>query len=502
MDGFKEFQGKDFDAAIKDACAYFDATREKLEIEIIQDAKSGIFGIVGVRKAKIRARKVRLRETVESVLGSRYARGMDNAESEAPQQVSEGAQAPREGQTGRRGQRRRPGGSSARARGAEPEVETPSPAREAAQDERAPAQPQPATHPVGEATSATEQPARGRGRRGGRQSVQSGQQGEPPISIADACEKDVGRGRRSGGIRPERAERGEAQECGERPERGERDDRGGRAERLARPERGERPEKAEKAERGERGGRRDGRGRQPRGGRTERAERGEQQTQGKAAQAAPRSSAVEPVGVDAIADPVAMEMAPVGVVEAHEPMPDAQAERCPHVEQDMEEAGGPALSPEDRQKAQDCAVEVVRRLVTPILDDQEFGLEAAFEDGRVQVYVTGVENCGLLIGREGLTLASLQYLASRIVSHQLEASVRVQLEVGDYRQRQDDKLRDMALALAEKVRKAGRSYSTRPLSSYHRRIVHLCLRDMEDIQTRSTGEGAMKRVVVMRRRNS
>ncbi len=75
MDGFKEFQGKDLDSAIKDACSYFDARREQLEIEILQDAKSGIFGIVGARKAKIRARRVRLRETMESVLGSEFGHG-------------------------------------------------------------------------------------------------------------------------------------------------------------------------------------------------------------------------------------------------------------------------------------------------------------------------------------------------------------------------------------------------------------------------------------------
>ena len=46
MDGFKEFQGKNLDAAIQEACSYYNAAREKLEIEIVQDAKSGIFGIV------------------------------------------------------------------------------------------------------------------------------------------------------------------------------------------------------------------------------------------------------------------------------------------------------------------------------------------------------------------------------------------------------------------------------------------------------------------------
>ena len=54
MDDFKEFQGKSLDEAIRAACSYFDAQREKLEIDIIQDAKNGIFGLVGARKAIVR----------------------------------------------------------------------------------------------------------------------------------------------------------------------------------------------------------------------------------------------------------------------------------------------------------------------------------------------------------------------------------------------------------------------------------------------------------------
>ena len=79
-------------------------------------------------------------------------------------------------------------------------------------------------------------------------------------------------------------------------------------------------------------------------------------------------------------------------------------------------------------------------------------------------------------------------------------AVRVQLDAGRYRQRQDEKLREIALALAERVRQTGRSFSTRPLSSYHRRIVHLTLQDAPDVQTRSTGDGPLKRVVICRRR--
>ena len=95
MEGFKEFQGKDLDSAIEEACGYFNTAREKLEIEIVQDAKSGIFGIVGARKAQVRARRVQLRETVESILGRKG--GEAAVADEAPvadQRKSNGKPAP------------------------------------------------------------------------------------------------------------------------------------------------------------------------------------------------------------------------------------------------------------------------------------------------------------------------------------------------------------------------------------------------------------------------
>lgn len=87
MEGFKEFHGKNLDAAIKDACSYFDTSRERLEIEILQDARSGIFGIVGARKAIIRARRARLRDAVESVLGEHYGHRETPAEAVPAQSV-------------------------------------------------------------------------------------------------------------------------------------------------------------------------------------------------------------------------------------------------------------------------------------------------------------------------------------------------------------------------------------------------------------------------------
>ena len=143
--------------------------------------------------------------------------------------------------------------------------------------------------------------------------------------------------------------------------------------------------------------------------------------------------------------------------------------------------------------------ETVRNLVRPIVGEA-VQLEVAVVGGRVQVGIESEEDSGLLIGREGQTLAALQYMISRIVSRGMNAAVRVQLDAGEYRRRQDERLREMALALADKVRQSGRSYSTRPLSSYHRRIVHVCLQDATDVQTRSTGDGPLKRVVILRRK--
>ena len=59
---------------------------------------------------------------------------------------------------------------------------------------------------------------------------------------------------------------------------------------------------------------------------------------------------------------------------------------------------------------------------------------------------------------------------------------------------------ELALALAERVRATGRPCSTRPMSSYHRRLVHMALQDSPDVQTRSSGEGPLKRVIIQRRR--
>ncbi len=143
--------------------------------------------------------------------------------------------------------------------------------------------------------------------------------------------------------------------------------------------------------------------------------------------------------------------------------------------------------------------QIVREVTVTLIEQLVMApkLEVKVGKDRVKVHIDEPEHSGLIIGREGQTLSSLQYLVNRIVSRRMETSVRVQIDTGDYRERQDDKLRQTADHLAQKAIKSGRTQSTKPLSSYHRRIVHLTLQDDERVFTRSKGDGPMKRVLIV-----
>ncbi|HWR04916.1 MAG TPA: R3H domain-containing nucleic acid-binding protein, partial [Humidesulfovibrio sp.] len=152
----------------------------------------------------------------------------------------------------------------------------------------------------------------------------------------------------------------------------------------------------------------------------------------------------------------------------------------------------------DQAKLEEVAREVTGKLLEPLVENAKVAVELLHD--RVCVRIEDPENSGLLIGREGQTLASIQYLVNRLVSKRMDASVRVQIDAGDYRENQDERLRQIARHLADKAMATGRTQSTRPMSSYHRRVVHLTLQDDEHVFTRSKGEGSMKRVLIMTKR--
>ena len=110
------------------------------------------------------------------------------------------------------------------------------------------------------------------------------------------------------------------------------------------------------------------------------------------------------------------------------------------------------------------------------------------------------EDSGLLIGRRGQTLQSLQFVVNLIVRKEFGEGVRVVLDVERYRQRREDSLRDMANKVAERVLQTGRSITLEPMSAADRRIIHISLADREGIETESVGFGEDRKVTIIPRR--
>ena len=143
--------------------------------------------------------------------------------------------------------------------------------------------------------------------------------------------------------------------------------------------------------------------------------------------------------------------------------------------------------------------DVVSQILTPIIGETELKIDV--QQDPVTVEIQDQDNSGLIIGRDGKTISSLQYLVNRILAKRWPERVRVQLDAGDYRERQTENLRKTALFLSRKAKDSGRVQSTRPMSSYHRRVVHMALQNEQDINTRSKGDGPMKRVLIMPKRD-
>ena len=117
------------------------------------------------------------------------------------------------------------------------------------------------------------------------------------------------------------------------------------------------------------------------------------------------------------------------------------------------------------------------------------------EDGALSINMEG-ENMGILIGKRGQTLDSLQYLTNRVANKVQEGYVRVKLDTENYRERRKETLENLAKNIAHKVKRTKRSVSLEPMNPYERRIIHSALQGDKYISTHSEGEEPYRRVVV------
>ena len=128
--------------------------------------------------------------------------------------------------------------------------------------------------------------------------------------------------------------------------------------------------------------------------------------------------------------------------------------------------------------------------------DMEVELKTEIDqDGALCVDMSG-EHMGILIGKRGQTLDSLQYLANRVANKHQDGYVRVKLDTENYRARREETLRHLAKNIAHKVKRNRRPVALEPMNPYERRIIHSALQSDPYVMTHSEGEEPFRKVVI------
>lgn len=127
------------------------------------------------------------------------------------------------------------------------------------------------------------------------------------------------------------------------------------------------------------------------------------------------------------------------------------------------------------------------------IDDAE--VTAAVEDGVLKIEIN-CDDYGIIIGRRGETLDSLQYLTSLAVKKSCDKYVRVTIDVGNYREKRMETLKNLARKNANYVLRTGRRYTFEPMNPYERRIIHTAVQEIEGVESLSIGYGQDRKVVI------
>jgi spoIIIJ-associated protein len=125
-----------------------------------------------------------------------------------------------------------------------------------------------------------------------------------------------------------------------------------------------------------------------------------------------------------------------------------------------------------------------------------YKVSARVRDDNVHAEIQGGDS-GRIIGREGRTLASIEFLANTVLTKELGANApRVNVDAAGYKRRHEERLLETARRAAARVRKSGESFEMDPMSAADRRIIHIALREDAFVTTESVGEGAERRLII------
>ena len=147
-------------------------------------------------------------------------------------------------------------------------------------------------------------------------------------------------------------------------------------------------------------------------------------------------------------------------------------------------------------------IEIAKQLTKGLLERMgaKAEVEGFLKEGDLYLNIKGDQE-GILIGKHGRTLESLQMLINRMVNKRLKNTLRVVLDIDDYRKRRGDSIAQMAIRLGDKAKRTGHSQTVGPFNANDRRIIHITLKEDPSLKTESLGEGELKKVKIIPMKN-
>ncbi|MDR2546776.1 MAG: protein jag [Lachnospiraceae bacterium] len=148
----------------------------------------------------------------------------------------------------------------------------------------------------------------------------------------------------------------------------------------------------------------------------------------------------------------------------------------------------------------DCAKIFLREIFTAMKMNVTVIID--YEEGRRDMNIDLIgEEMGVLIGKRGQTLDSLQYLVSLVVNKESKEFIRIKLDTENYRARRQETLENLAVNVATKVKRSRHSVTLEPMNPYERRVIHSILQNDKMVTTYSEGDEPFRRVVIALKRN-
>ena len=145
-------------------------------------------------------------------------------------------------------------------------------------------------------------------------------------------------------------------------------------------------------------------------------------------------------------------------------------------------------------------IEAAKKFLQDILDKMGLAVRIETFNGDVTTMNLWGDDLGILIGKHGQTLDALQYLINLVANKHGDHRVRIMLDVEDYRRRRTDTLKNLALRLAERVRRRGDEIALEPMTPQERKIIHMALQDNPYVYTVSEGDEPFRKIVICARK--